>query len=583
MAICIPAPDLAVSTSNAELRLLSAFARQLDDEFLVLHSVAWITKPGGQGPRDGECDLLICHPQYGVLAVEVKGGRIDLDYARLRWTSTDRNGVVHPIKNPFDQAKRSKYGILEKLKEAPAWKRLRIGWFMLGHAAFFPDIGDGRRLVGPDAPHNLIGDTGDLENLASWTVRVFSFWASEAPDDHRVNNIGKPGVDAVRRIFARVATTRPLLSARLQEEECKRIELTHRQAVILDFLARHRRVMISGGAGTGKTLIAREKAVRAAEEGMRTLLVCYNRGLADHLREQCAAIPNLDVASFHQVCHRWIERVHTELGRDLMAEAGRDYPDADPYNHHMPIALALAVDTLGPAYDAIVVDEAQDFGDEFWLPIEMLLTRPEEALLYVFLDENQDIYRRSASMPIAGEAMVLDRNCRNTQWIHAAAYAYYRGAAVEAPDIPGAELEILIATGTETQARAIAELITRLVAEEKVSPHEIAVLMCSTTDRELRERALARTTIPRSAKFGRLEEYGLGSVTVDSVSRFKGLERSVIILWAFEGCTPIGDRETLYVGMSRAKALLYLCGSREDCERLNRVEGVEPSSVKKNS
>lgn len=164
--------------------------------------------------------------------------------------------------------------------------------------------------------------------------------------------------------------------------------------------------------------------------------------------------------------------------------------------------------------------------------------------------------------------MVLDRNCRNTGQIHTAAYRFYRGEAVEAPDIPGAELELLVATGIEKQARAIAVLVTKLVAEEKVPPHEIAVLLCSTADRELREQALAATTIPRSAKFGRLEKYAPGSVTVESVARFKGLERGVIILWAFEGCTPTGDRETLYVGMSRAKSLLYLCGSQEACERL---------------
>ena len=568
MAICIPSPDLAVTTSGAELRLLSAFEWQLDNGHVVLHSVAWIAKPGGNGPRDGECDLLICHPQRGVLIVEVKGGKIDLDYAMLSWTSTDRKGVVHTIKNPFDQAKRGKYGILEKLKESPAWQRLRIGWFTLGHAAFFPDIGDGKRLAGPDAPRDIIGDAGDLENLAAWTSRVFDFWESEAPSERRINEIGDRGVDAIRRLFARVATTRPLLSARLKDEEQKRIDLTHRQAGILDFLSRQRRVMISGGAGTGKTLIAREKALRVAEEGMRTLLVCYNRGLADHLREQCSGILNLDIASFHQVCYRWTERVRVDLGRDLMAEVRRDYPDANCYNHHQPIALAMAVDALGPMYDAIVVDEAQDFGDEFWLPIEMLLTRPDEALLYVFLDENQDIYGRSASIPIAGEPMVLERNCRNTGRIHAAAYRFYRGSAVKAPEIPGLDLQTLVATGIEKQAHAIAALITRLVAEEQVLPHEIAVLLCSTKDREMQERLLAASAIPKSASFGRLEEYGPSSVTVDSVARFKGLERSVVILWAFEGCTPASDRETLYVGMSRAKSLLYLCGSQEACERI---------------
>ncbi|MES2256455.1 MAG: AAA family ATPase [Pseudomonadota bacterium] len=547
------------------MSLLAAMSAQLDDSYLVMHSVAWISKPGGQEPRDGESDFLICHPRHGVLVLEVKGGRIDLDYGTLKWTSTDRNGEVHIIKNPFDQAKRGKFGVLEKLKENPAWQKLRIGRFTLGHAAFFPDIGNGARLAGSDAPSDIIGDRGDMENLAPWITRVFEYWRGENPQ-RRHEEMGSQGVATVRQIFARVVATRPLLSARLQDEEQKRIELTHRQMMVLDFLARQRRVMIAGGAGTGKTLIAREKAVRLAEEGLRTLLVCYNRGLADHLREQCTGVTNLDVASFHQVCHRWIERAKTDLKRDLLAEARRDYPNGNVFDHHQPIALAMAIDAFGPAYDAIIVDEAQDFGDEFWMPIEMLLTRPDSSLLYVFLDENQDIYGRSAAIPIAGEPMNLDRNCRNTGAIHAAAYRYYKGSAVEAPSISGSQVMTLTAAGLEKQARTIAALITKMVAEEKVPPHDIAVLMCSTADRDLREQMLASMPIPASANIGRLEAYGPGSITVDSVARFKGLERAVIILWAFEECSPARDREVLYVGMSRAKSVLYLCSTPEACE-----------------
>jgi hypothetical protein len=121
VAVCIPRIDLAASTSDAEIRILVALAHQLDDKFLILHSVAWISKPGGSGPRDGESDLLICHPKLGILTVEVKGGGIELDYSSRRWNSTDRYGVRHTIKNPFEQAMKGKYGILGKLKENPAW------------------------------------------------------------------------------------------------------------------------------------------------------------------------------------------------------------------------------------------------------------------------------------------------------------------------------------------------------------------------------------------------------------------------------------------------------------------------------
>jgi len=565
MARCYPDPDHAVSDSNAELIVYRALAVQLGPDYAILHSVAWISRPGGGGPREGETDILIAHPTRGLLAIEVKGGRVSLDYGTRTWVSIDGNNVTHEIKNPFDQARRGKFALLEKLRESPAWKRLDIGRFNLGYAVFVPGVGDGSRLRGPDAPVEIIGDRRDLSDLNAWVEQAFAYWEGE---ERAGKQIGTRGMDALVALFARTVSTRPLLSARISDEDDARLALTNRQAAILDMLRRQRRVMIAGGAGTGKTLIAREKAVRLASEGMRTLLLCYNRGLADHLREQCVGIEGLDVATFHQVCHRWIDRAKVKKARDLLAEARADLPGGDEFDHHMPMALAVAVDALDPIYDAIVVDEAQDFGDEYWLPVEMLLTRPDEAMLYVFLDENQDIYRRSANIPVPGEPMVLDRNCRNTDAIHAAAYSYYRGAAVEPPEIVGVGVDRLLASDMEKQAKSIGSLVTKLVVDEDVAPHEIAILLCDASDRPARERALQKLPLPAAVKLGRVEDFGPGRLTVDTVARFKGLERGVVILWAFDNCDVSRDRETLYVGMSRAKSVLFVCGTREACDRI---------------
>jgi len=305
-----------------------------------------------------------------------------------------------------------------------------------------------------------------------------------------------------------------------------------------------------------------------ASEGMRTLLVCFNRGLADHLREQCNGISQLDVATFHQVCHHWIARAKADLHRDFLAEAKRDHPRADEFNQLMPLALANAIDALGPAYDAIVVDEGQDFGDEFWMPIEMLLMSLEQGIFYVFLDENQDIYRRSAQIPVRSEPMVLDRNCRNTGPIHEAAYRHYRGAPVKASGIDGAAVEAIHANGIARQVQSIVTLVSKLIAQEGITAHNISVLICDGREKGHFERLLASSPLPKTAKLGRLEDYGTNVLTVDTVARFKGLERDVVILCGFDGCSAEQDRETLYVGMSGAKALLYLCGSPEAIERL---------------
>ncbi|MBO9707142.1 MAG: AAA family ATPase [Caulobacter sp.] len=566
MAICIPPPEIIKPTSKAEARLYAALCEQLDDEFLVLHSVAWISKPRGQGPRDGEADFIIAHPRLGLLIVEVKGGEVSLDYGRLKWTSRDKGGVVHDIKNPFEQARTAKFSALEKLQESPIWLRLKLGRITLAHAAFMPDIDNGQRLAGPDAPPVLIGDRGNMNDLTAWVTGVFGYWRGEAGAGTAA--MGPNGVDAVRQIFARVVSTRALLSTRLHEEEQQRIELTQRQAAILDVLSRQRKAMIAGGAGTGKTLIAREKAIRLAREGMRTLLVCYNRGLADFLREQSQDVEGLDVAGFHQLANRWIERAKAEKGRDLLAEVRRKYPKADRFNQQEPAALAEALDLFGPQYDAIVVDEAQDFGDDYWLPIEMLFTKPDESLLYVFLDENQGIYRRSAVIPVNGEPFVLDSNCRNTGRIHEAAYRYYRGEAVTAPQNEGVVVETLPGAGLDRQAGMIAQLVTRLVAEEHIAPHDIGILVTQSGKMEACAKALAALPIPKSVDFGRIEDYAPGVVIVDTVARFKGLERAVIILWGFDDSDPVRDREILYVGLSRAKSVLVLCGTAVACEKI---------------
>jgi hypothetical protein len=186
-------------------------------------------------------------------------------------------------------------------------------------------------------------------------------------------------------------------------------------------------------------------------------------------------------------------------------------------------------------------------------------------LLYVFLDENQDIYRCSASIPVQGEPFVLDRNCRNTGYIHDAAYLHYRGGPVQRPAIAGSRVEILTAPTLELQARQIGQLVTRLTEAEGIAAHDIAVLLCSPSNRETCEKFLRHCHLPKSIQLGRIEDYGPNSLTVDTVARFKGLERAVTIVWEFGDCDPERDRETLYVGLSRAKSLLYACGTKEAC------------------
>ena len=320
-----------------------------------------------------------------------------------------------------------------------------------------------------------------------------------------------------------------------------------------------------GGAGTGKTVLALEKARRLADEGFRTLLTCYNRPLADHLASLCADSANLDVMSFHQLCHRQAQRANRESGRNLLAEAKVTYPGKNLYDVQLPNALAYSLDVLSERYEAIICDEGQDFREEFWIPLELLLADYDRSPLYVFYDDNQNIYERASTFPIRGEPFSLTTNCRNTVPIHTAAYTRYRGVPVSPPENEGDEVQFDRAPSRTAQAGKINARIVDLIAHQAVSPGDIAVLIVDARSKADSYAALRRLPLPKPATW--LEE-GIRNdrtVLMDTVRRFKGLEASVVILWGLDGVDWERSEELLYVGMSRAKSLLVVVGTSANC------------------
>lgn len=88
---------------SAEVAFYDALRLQLGAGWVVFYSVAWLgLTHDGNGPRDGETDFIIAHPNHGVLLLEVKGGRIAYDGDRGTWTTRDGAGDVYDIA-PFAQ------------------------------------------------------------------------------------------------------------------------------------------------------------------------------------------------------------------------------------------------------------------------------------------------------------------------------------------------------------------------------------------------------------------------------------------------------------------------------------------------
>lgn len=554
--------QLAALPSQAEAKVYRALRDRLPDRYVVLFEVGWILRREDQEAKDGETDFLICDPESGYLCVEVKGGGIAFDGVSGQWFSVDRNRQKHEINNPIQQALKAKYSIRTKLAEHPRSRELGLNSVLRGHAVWFPDVGDTVALSRPDMPPALIGGARDIENPKHWVEQTFAYWSNDVPAHVP---LGRRGVEAVRDVFARSVTVAPLVSSRLAEQEARRIALTNDQIRVLDFLQSHRRVAVSGGAGTGKTVLALEKARRLATEGFRTLLTCYNRQLADHLAGVSGGVPNLEVMSFHQLCYRQADRAHKESSRDLVAEAKATYPGKDLFEVQLPNALAYSLEVLSDRFDAIVCDEGQDFRDEFWVPLELMLSDYEHGPFYVFYDDNQNIYRRASTFPIRDAPFTLTTNCRNTAPIHRAAYRHYRGVPVQPPEIHGDEVRYEEANSRDAQLTRFTALIVDLIARESVSAGSIVVLIADAAHKTEYYRLLKRQTLPRPATWVEEATRGEHTVLIDTVQRFKGLEAPIVILWGLDAINPQHSEELLYVAMSRAKSLLVVVGTPATC------------------
>lgn len=576
MARMIPAlsaEQLRAFRSRAEARFYEACEAQLPDDVVVIHSAGWIYRDQRGRIREGEADFTILVPQSGVIAVEVKGGGVAFEPQSGEWHSIDRDGQRNRIKDPFRQASSERHALLDQLTGHSQWRQWRGSRLTLGHAVVLPDINDSAPLHGPDRPRDIIGVNSDLRAVVAWLDRVVRFWRRQGDDV-----LGAQGVRLVEDILCRSIDVRPALRAAVDDAEQQRLRLTANQAKVLRTIGGRKRAVVSGGAGTGKTLLAVEKARQIAQAGLNVLLLCYNRPLADALATGLQDEPRIQALSFHQLCDRRVRQAFQSTGRNLFDEAIAAYPgnsDKHRFDVQMPYALALTNEVLEEKFDAVVVDEAQDFSDEYWFAVEELLRDEEAGYLYIFIDENQTLYPRHGNLPVPDEPYYLTTNCRNTAPIHEAGYAFYSGQPIDTPELPGPAVERASLEADEAQADAIIRRVRQWVHEEGLRPEDVAILVAKRP-----KAALYELLQQRSQGAGitwAVETHGRArSVLLDTVARFKGLEAQAVVAWFGDEVVDEQQWETVYVGTTRAKSLLCIVSSPRTANVLRSRQPARP-------
>jgi superfamily I DNA/RNA helicase len=261
----------------------------------------------------------------------------------------------------------------------------------------------------------------------------------------------------------------------------------------------------------------------------------------------------------------------------------------------MAYRLRLKGEQAEADYAAVIVDEVQDISEIALRLLHSLVGNREDGLLLVG-DATQRIFTRGYSLrglgiDIAGRGIVLRKNYRNTKQILEAAFPLIESEWKEdiaQAEVPASDLRpefsvregcrpIVVRCSDEVaEGRFLAAEIAALLKYKHYSPGDICVVARNRHYRALAVASLKGAGIPvylfRDPEAGEVSP-DENAVRVSSLHGAKGHEfGTVFVVGAVEGVIPLGseiDAQTmsseaavLYVGMTRARDLLYLSYSR---------------------
>jgi hypothetical protein len=533
MAIMVPNDPADFNDSEGEAQVFCAL-RELDDDCYVFHSLRWLN-PNGVVPNvkrrvaQGEADFAVFDPRHGILIVEVKSGGIRC--ADGRWFQKNRfTGVEKEICDPEKQATRSVFALKDAVDRAlPFGERCKIF-----SAVWFPSVKFPRKNLPLNYAAAIVLDEDSLREPKAALQRAFSFWESPLGEADRTK-LSSSGIKALIGAVAPTFSIAPSMRSAFESRERQFVRLTSEQARILEFLDDQRSAVIAGAAGTGKTLLALEKAKRLSAQGQSVLFLCFNSALRKFLKT-FHDIPRVTFHTFHSLALAYVSLPGCPID-DLPAR----------------FIDILAGDGFRLEFENVIVDEGQDFEGE-WL--EWLALRNVGAF-YVFYDPLQNLFRPQLPLWIENAEcrLVLKRNCRNTLQIARTSSRCIGRDFVTSEDSVKGTRPILYNCPSESIARETAAKIVGLrSAELDLKPHDIAVLTMTTIENSWLSGAR------KLGKFTISTEFELGATCFTTVRKFKGLEAKLVVI-VDAHLDQFKDEEwktRMYVGASRAMHELHI-------------------------
>lgn len=593
----------------AEKQVFDCLERQLPDDYHVFHSVQFAMKSF----EEHEIDFLVFHKDKGLLVIEVKAGA-GISCVDGEWQYTNGRPMQHG--GPFLQAYCNAHDLRASLEEKKGKEFVEKCKFM--YAVWFPDMLRSQvdEVDFPtDAQKLLTLTLEDLGETAELSI-------ARIMDNHLTVRIGRGRSagehlkiwtrlteDEARQYLKTLITPTfhliPLLAAENVRQEQRFAMLLKEQRLLLNYLQEQPMAVINGRAGTGKTILACEKAKLHAAKGEQVLFLMVNTLLMERLRKEYEEYPEIRFYTVDALSTKllgWIDdrnERYEQLGTKL-----EGFCKGEPGLWELVMGNRLSAGKNRPWH--VIIDEGQDFGSKN-LPEAMdvlwLSAMDEDSPLrsfYVFYDQNQLIQGDNTIPDFIRESdckLTLYRNCRNTNKISQTADAMlrlgldhdqfckdaaagtmkkFRPTMLKPAALPGRTPMMYFERNPKRAKLAVDKLLATF---RKRGDEDIVILTCKT----IRTCAIRESLIPVDEKREvYMYHYGDDKIRVTTCRKFKGLEADAVILMDFgmETLTTEqhGQSNALlpYTGASRAKHDLGIISILDEagCQEILAAYGI---------
>ena len=525
MAIMIPNRPHTFSPASLEGIMFEGLEK-LPDDYYVFHSLR-ISTVVDNTFHESETDFVVFNKRLGILCLEAKAGQVQ--YKDGYWLY----GSGEPMHNggPFNQASSNKWKLIKYFENHRFASILDKCKFL--HAVWFPSITEDkvRTMILPtESDRALIMTQEALSDPEPYLERIF---ATELPGGKETNLSDNDFNRIMREILCPQFNVFPSVTF---EADLKKIvfhRLLQEQSGILNFLSEQKTAVINGAAGTGKTMIAVEKAQRHALAGEEVLFLCYNNQLKNYLSENYAH-DNIDYYTISGYACK------------LCDSTTPNYVKMQEKLEEMYLFGTFP-------YDHVVIDEGQDFGIEDVEEADVIETlksiiedtKPDTSSFYIFYDKLQLV--QSSQIPKYIEEadckLTLYRNCRNTENIATTSLAPITERTPKLIDgcVKGAPAKLHFCAD-EAAVQAKLNLLLDTLKGQGVK--DIIILTCKTETTSMLSGVVSNGVYRNKYRFS-------------TCRKFKGLEADAVILVDVDSDTFTDNNILLYyVGTSRARLWL---------------------------